>query len=81
MLTKHNIVWFHKNTTKMAVLGKKKEKPAPFKPKWSKCLYVKSGLPDNYCNKSFLESKRTNGNLDSVRAAIGYRFVCFSFYD
>jgi hypothetical protein len=28
---------------------------------WSKKLYVKTDLPDNFVDDSFLESKRTNG--------------------
>ncbi len=30
---------------------------------WSKKLYVKNDLPDNFVDDSFLESKRINGNL------------------
>lgn len=29
--------------------------------KWSKKLYIKTGLPDNYVDESFLDLKRTNG--------------------
>jgi hypothetical protein len=30
--------------------------------KWSKKLYIKTNLPDNYVDESFLTSKRTNDN-------------------
>lgn len=31
--------------------------------KWSKKLYIKTNLPDNYVDESFLTSKRTNDNV------------------
>lgn len=33
---------------------------------WSKKLYVKTDLPDNFVDDSFLESKRINGNLFKI---------------